>query len=172
MVQQDPYDTTGVLRLYRFCELAPGQRMARGWIETERVGEGANTRFRGWIDVDHTDLAAFEAGNRGADAYGRPFRPGTYELCGPLVRGDLHGFGQHVLVPHWSPFHESVYTKAPAMPSWDSMLAFFRDRKQVHGLVWYHQDGEPLCSWDRRDMALPPIVPAPRRIDICLSTRN
>ncbi len=70
---------------------------------------------------------------------------GTYELCGPKVQGNPHGFTEHHLVPHG-------YAYLIAFPrTFDEIKEAFRSETWTdEGVVWHHPDGR-MVKIKKRD---------------------
>lgn len=61
---------------------------------------------------------------------------GTYELCGPDINGNPHGYGGHRLVSH------RLGEKISDCPREFDDLKVFIDGLNIKGIVFHHPDGE------------------------------
>jgi len=125
--------------LYRRYDAKPGRRPPLGF---EQSGEPdpVTGRVQGWVPVgggpeDRWHREAFHDETNG-----------TYELCGPKVQGNPHGFTTHVLVPHGRAF-----LTLPSR-SFDSIHAYL-EANAIEGIVWHHEDGR-MVKIKRRDFGL------------------
>lgn len=84
---------------------------------------------------------------------------GTYELCGPQVNGNPHGFEGNLLVPHGLKIHPA----ASVPRDFDGLKRFLADFP-YEGIVWWHEDGR-RAKIKRRDMGLPWPLPQPEETD-------
>lgn len=106
----------------------------------------------GWIPADvlndPADKWLKEALPRwaGVSAVGMP-QPGTYELVGPKVGGNPHGFVTHRLIKHGV----DVLENFPR--TWVGMLAYFETHPPMEGVVFW-LDGEPFAKIKGRDFGL------------------
>ena len=83
---------------------------------------------------------------------------GTYELCGPKIGGNPHGFTEHLLAPHDDPVNVSL---APRLSPY--MYADYEKLMLAvayEGIVWHDPDGR-MAKLKRSDFGYPwPIVSA------------
>jgi hypothetical protein len=68
------------------------------------------------------------------EAEPQPLPDGTYELCGPMIQGNLEKFSRHVLVPHG----KEVLADCPR--DFRGLMDYLRGR-DIEGVVWHHPDG-------------------------------
>lgn len=99
-----------------------------------------------WIPVSISDADACEAWARAKNAGAPP--DGGYELCGPKINGNPHGFAHPVLVRHLG----VVVSNLPAL-TLDSLTAYMRSLSH-EGLVWHHPDGKRFAALRRVDVGL------------------
>lgn len=152
LIRKDPRDAAGGLEAFRGFVAKPGVPFKGAFIEEER----SNEEVRGWIDINFDDRAHYEALSAGHDAADRPFRPGTYELMGPLVRGNPAGLQFHTLVPHYG--EESLIDRrGPMSPTYANVRQYLIDFPNIHGLAWYTPDHLWCATMDRVDYGLPPV---------------
>ncbi len=72
---------------------------------------------------------------------------GTYELCGPQIRGNPEGLKHHMLIPH-GPYRGAVdeegrpvkHVLDDAPRTFDALRAYLMDAG-IEGIVWHHPDG-------------------------------
>ncbi len=72
---------------------------------------------------------------------------GTYELCGPEIRGNSEGLKHHVLIPH-GPYRGAVdedgrpvkHVLDDAPRTFAGLHAYLMDAG-IDGIVWHHPDG-------------------------------
>lgn len=137
-------------RLYKRCEWPEGKGTAPGsWRHWD--GDPNRKHGHGWIPVsdDPQDQHHREAWDRsfGLDADGNPITEGmTYELCGPKVQGNPHGYRHHVLVLHGSKVVIIENRSFASLPETLRLLPF-------EGLVFYHPDGR-RAKIKRRDFGI------------------
>jgi hypothetical protein len=112
--------------------LDKGARSGHGWIP---VGNGPADRWHREacenLDDGHVLL-------------------GTYELCGPRVNANPHGFLKHLLIRHgdWP-------WQAANPRTFDNIRSFLADPEFAkEGIVWWHPDGR-MAKIKRRDFGLP-----------------
>ena len=118
-----------------FVNAEPGSTHKVGWLP---VGDGPEDQW-------HRD-----AWTRGG--YG----DGTWELCGPKVQGNPHGFEHHVLIPHGvaeAPLTLAL-TEDRRGEAYAFIEMFLRGYEVAEGVVWHHPDGR-MAKIKRRDFGLP-----------------
>jgi hypothetical protein len=116
----------------------------------ELCEEDPNTGKRfGWMSCDR-DNPDDEWHWEGFDSYDCDWIPGTYELVGPKVQGNPHGFRSHALVLHGKDAVEgldlSSYQRLRV--SLDAHTGIKDDG--FEGVVWYHPDGR-MCKLKTKD---------------------
>ena len=67
------------------------------------------------------------------------FTAGTYELCGPKVGSNPHGYRSHFLIPHGTTPLSDVPTQYDALASW--LRTMNEVTGYLEGIVWHHEDG-------------------------------
>lgn len=73
--------------------------------------------------------------------------PGTYELCGPKIQGNVENFKRLTMVPHkWWRYHDAPRT-------FDALKDWLAER-DIEGLVWHHPDGR-MIKIKKCDFGLP-----------------
>lgn len=128
--------------LYRGVRLGPNDPVPIKLVQTSDAGAIETT---GWITVGTDDegmdaLASYMAS-------GRPIEPGTYELCGPGIKGNHEGFKAPTLVKHGL----ISYLRCPR--TLDDIIHFMiRGMDPAEGIVWRH--GDQYCQLTRRDIGL------------------
>ena len=122
-------------------EVKKGKRDPEGFVLEE---EDPNTGKRfGWVRVSDDDPA--DAFHR--EAFRDDLAPGTYELLGPKIQGNLEGYDAHVLVRH-----ADVETYPDAPRTFSGLREFLAD-KDIEGLVFHHPDGR-MAKIKKRDFGL------------------
>lgn len=102
-------------------DVDPNTGKVQGWVP---VGEGPEDR---WF----------------REAFSPDMPNGTYELCGPKVQGNPHGYERHVLIPHGE-------QSCPHCPREFYKLRDFFAANVMEGVVWHHPDGR-MAKIKRRD---------------------
>lgn len=72
---------------------------------------------------------------------------GTYELVGPKINGNKHGFAYHWLIKHGDAAHFDL-----AVRTWDAIHEFLL-ATLTEGIVWHHPDGR-MAKIKRRDFGI------------------
>lgn len=105
-----------------------------GWVP---VGEGPEDRWHREAWASHLEVT------------GGPPGDGTYELVGPKVQGNPHGFtGVHALLLHGGVgFIETV-------PLTFDELREFMEKSVIEGVIWWDDNG-PVAKLKRRDFGFP-----------------
>lgn len=103
-----------------------------GWVP---VGEGPEDQ---WHREAWRLLLSFLA------LESQPLLNGTYELVGPKVQGDPHGFEGHHLFPHG---HRALVCNATTFEEVRECLAQY---PYIEGIVWHHADGR-MAKIKQRD---------------------
>ena len=110
-----------------------------GWVP---VGDGPEDRWHreAWVDL-RLDAAS---GTLPAD--------GTYELCGPKVQGNPHGFKNHLLIVHGdrAPF---ILSDGDCRHSFDEIRLHLVRLDSIEGIIWHHPDGRK-AKIKRKDFGL------------------
>lgn len=75
------------------------------------------------------------------------FEAGTYELVGPSIKGNPHGFDSHQLIAHRD---AEILPDVPTR--FDDLIHWLIDHPEHAGVVWRHQDGR--MAQMERDAAL------------------
>lgn len=126
-------------------EVKPGKTPPPEFIE---LNLDANTGKRmGWMPLDEKDVWHWEA------IGDRHWAPGTYELCGPRIRGrgsrhnpeDLDG---HILISHAETEVLDVPRDFEGLREWMRGITF-------EGIVFHHPDGR-MAKIKKRDFDLGP----------------
>ena len=131
---------------------------AEWWQEGE--ADPATGKRVGWVPVDPGDPSDQwhrEALAR-AEVYTGDFTAGTYELVGPKVQGNPHGFAAHKLIPHGEHHMETVPTDFDELGRWLGLardISWFSDSDGTmlmgfEGIVWHHPDGR-MCKIKAKD---------------------
>lgn len=132
-------------------EIKPGRTAPAEFIE---LNNDPNTGKRmGWMPLTAEDKLHWEA----IATHEGTFAPGTYEMCGPKVRGrgsrhnpeDLEG---HIMIAHASAEVLDCPREYGALKEWLREIDF-------EGVVFHHPDGR-MAKIKRRDFDLRP-EPAP-----------
>lgn len=114
-------------QLFKRYDAKPGRKPPAGF---ERSGEpdAVTGRVQGWVPVGDgpEDRWHREAFHGQTD--------GTYELCGPKVQGNPHGFNTHVLIKHGA---DTIHHEPR---DFDGLRAYF-PKHAMEGIVWHHSDG-------------------------------
>ena len=133
----------GGLIAYRGVRLTPDDPTPIRFIQTSDAG---GPDITGWMGVGNTDEALVVA----LDAYGqtgKPFEPGTYELCGPGIKGNHEGFDYPTLLRH----DLVSYLRCPRQL--DDVIAFMLMMDPPgEGIVWRY--GNQYCKLTRQDVGL------------------
>jgi hypothetical protein len=123
-------------------QVKPGKAVPPRYVPVEH--DPVTGRTQGWIPAETSGYRAFldEAiGNAG----GYEWVPGTYELIGPKIGGNPHGYPEHELVPHGVTSLPDVPTEYDALASWLRAMndgdEFAPGGIYLEGVVWHHPDG-------------------------------
>ena len=151
------WDGTAVLiaegKAWRRHRLKKGKPRPEGWVHWREMdtrwrerGEAAEipTSGHGWMPAirsNQADAYLYEAYDHWDETGGD--EDGTYELCGPMVKSNPHGFERHILVRHG----EQVVMRFPL--TFDGMRRYL-DHYSHEGVVWHHRDGR-MSKVKRRD---------------------
>jgi hypothetical protein len=147
--------------LFRMVDLKKGARQPEGWV---RDGESPTGLRRGWAYADQEDpnhVALAEAVRRKIEQHrahpnlGDPTN-GTYELVGPEIKGNPHGFDGHYLLQHGA----LAILRAPR--DYEGLGAFLADF-DGKGIAWSRVDEDGathLVKVTRADFGLPWPIPA------------
>lgn len=135
-------------KLYKRHEVKPGKQPS---ADFEQVDHDEVTGKRvGWVPVGDgpEDRWHREAWERHHNTHLEYF-DGTYELIGPKIQGNPHGFTAHVLIQHgFTPIDIAADLKlAPRV--FDGLREWFRGREH-EGIVWHHPDGR-MAKIKKRD---------------------
>jgi hypothetical protein len=133
-------------------EVKPGKTPPQGWVQVD-ADEVTGKRV-GWEPIAQSPYAKAHA-----EALPRHERmhpgnrpPGTYELVGPKVNGNPHGYEEHTLERH------GVIEQLGVPRDFEGMRAFLLDalpagdRGYIEGIVWHHPDGR-MAKLKIRDFA-------------------
>lgn len=112
-----------------------------GWVECDSP-DATTGHWPGWVPVGDEPESKW---HRQAWEYNSP-GDGTYELCGPRVQGNPHGFDSHRLVPHGALVYSPIRTFLG--------IRYFLANHEVEGLVFHHDDGR-MVKIRRDDYGLP-----------------
>lgn len=72
---------------------------------------------------------------------------GTYELVGPEIQGNLHGFPHNILIKHGSKQICDNYT------NFDDIKRYL-ETSEYEGIVWHHPDGR-MCKITKHKFGIP-----------------
>ena len=125
---------------YKRREIKPGKKAPAEFIELTL--DAKTGKRMGWMPVTHEDALHLEA------IEGKTFAPGTYELCGPKIRGrgsrhnpeDLDG---HIMISHDNAEVLDVPRDHDGLKAWLEGITF-------EGIVFHHEDGR-MAKIKRRD---------------------
>ena len=98
----------------------------------------------GWVPVDLDD-PSFRWHREAWEAKLSPREDGTYELVGPKVQGNPHGYPAHQLIRHGA-------VVLAANPRTKPALIDHLSTTEWEGIVWHHPDGR-MAKIKRRDFA-------------------
>jgi hypothetical protein len=155
------YDGTAclVLRggLYKRYDAQRGKTPPGNFLPAQAEPDPETGHWPGWVPVlEGPEDAIHRAGYLAALDDHRacewnatlPCLPdGTYELCGPKVQSNPHGFERPILVPHGVPI-------LPAPPRDYDGLRDYLATYEGEGIVWWHEDGR-RAKLKRRDFGFP-----------------
>ncbi|BBM88058.1 hypothetical protein [Candidatus Uabimicrobium amorphum] len=128
-------------KYFKRREVKKGKSIPDGFIQ-EVLDETTGKRF-GWMEVD-PELAE---NKWHMEAFDASLTPGTYELVGPKIQGNLEGYETHTLVKH------SDAEKYDDVPRSFSGISQWLEDKDVEGLVFHHPDGR-MAKIKKRDFGL------------------
>jgi len=151
------WDGTAVLihggKMFKRHRAREGKKAPEGWFHWTAVHEPEapqELEGHGWIPVGDgpEDTAYVEAVEFWIDTEG-PIKEGdgTYELCGPKVNGNPHGFTRHLLIRHGNQIVAHVPLTFTGMRDYMELFTF-------EGLVYHHPDGR-MAKIKRRDFGHP-----------------
>jgi hypothetical protein len=133
----------GGLVVYRGIRFTKDDPTPIRFIQTSDAGAAETT---GWVQVGGADEAVM-VGLEGLVANGKPIEAGTYELCGPGIKGNHEGLEYPTLFRH----DLISYLRTPRRL--DDLIAFMIQLDPPgEGLVWLY--GDQLCQLSRRDVGL------------------
>lgn len=113
-------------------EVKPGKTPPPGWVEVD-ADEVTGKRV-GWEPIEQSSFAkAFDTAVRPPDLKAGE----TFELVGPKVNGNPHGFPDHLLVRHGADHAVDLPRDFEGLKAW---LAAVVDGS-AEGIVWHHPDG-------------------------------
>lgn len=120
-------------------EVRPGKTPPDGWehVETDAV----TGKAVGWVPAAASAFARWHAEAVQVDS---PTGPGTYELVGPKINGNPHGFPRHRLLLHgqvvlgWYASPEELIAGC-VLNGWE-------------GIVWWHQRDDRKAKLKVRDL--------------------
>lgn len=153
--------------LFKRYDAKPGRTPPAGF-EPAMDPDPVTGHWAGWVPCDREDRSCayhYEA----FDNYPSIVPDdGTYELCGPRVNGNRHGFPHHILVPHgcgalpsWPRTFDAIaraFVEWPeferAIPAPDDALAQLGSLFTFEGIVFHHADGR-MAKVKRKDFGLP-----------------
>lgn len=126
-------------RLFKRYDAKPGRTLPAGF-EQSGDADAVTGRVQGWVPVgggpdDRWHREAFHGE-----------RDGTYELCGPKIQGNPHGFTAHVLLPH------GAALTSPFELTFDGIKEYL-SQNAIEGVVWHHTDGR-MVKIKARDFGL------------------
>lgn len=99
----------------------------------------------GWEPMEQSSFEKFHR-----EASGRVLKPGTYELVGPKINGNPHGYIGHDLVRHGEIILVSPPTGYDELR--DYLLHWAKAERPYEGIVWHHPDGR-MAKVKVRDFA-------------------
>lgn len=145
---------------YKRRTIRPGHRPPKNF---RRVDVSKTGKLYGWVPVAIAPENKYhmEAWNRIVKDRVMP-ADGTYELVGPFVKGNPHGFKEHALLRHGrtmlNPGIMEERFKKPLYATLKDDLEFF----MWHGVVWHHPDEIRMAKIKRTDFGYPwPMVAEP-----------
>lgn len=131
-----------------------------GWVMTETDAETGKSV--GWEPIEQSGFARWHA-EAVANEPQREWIEGTYELCGPKVNGNPHGYDRHELVRHADAERVGRMTIAPRMLNFEGLrivaLTIY-DSDGWEGIVWHHPDGR-MAKIKARDFERPANMNGP-----------
>ena len=111
----------------------------------EETHDLTTNKRTGWIPLDPDDKSNrwhFEALTGHLTPAGSvELAPGTYELIGPKVQGNPHGFRDHMLMPHGAGPDLSPPTSFDELGQWLHAVDTNMAPAGFEGIVWHHPDG-------------------------------
>jgi hypothetical protein len=113
------------------CDPEPTDKNVKRWEGWLPVGDGPEDQWHreGWENIGGQDKSIAD---------------GTFELVGPKVRGNPHGFEFHFLWRH------GLQTPPSDPPrTFNGLMVWFQDNV-VEGIIWCHPDGR-MVKIKRRD---------------------
>lgn len=117
-----------------------------GWVAAEDAPNLHTGHWPGWLLVgDGPEDKWHREGLANTDSD----EPGTYELVGPKVNSNRHGFGEHMLIRHGI---DPVFWFEP--PTFGSIRDALQEGVAMEGIVWHHPDGR-MAKIKRRDFGFP-----------------
>lgn len=120
-------------KLYKRYELKPNKKPPANFEPATGIDQ-ATGKVQGWVPVGDgpEDQYHREAMNKGLP-------DGTYELLGPKIQGNPHGYTMHFLRPHGG------NSLDPFPRDFSSIKASFKEWREkgisFEGVVWHHPDG-------------------------------
>lgn len=130
--------------LYKRYDAKHGKTPPPGF-EPAQEPDPITGHWPGWVPV--TD-APEDRWHRAALEFGIVPGYDTYELIGPKVQGNPHGYDRLSLVPHG----QATLPDAPR--TFDAIKAYLEANPIFEGIVWHHPDGR-MVKIKRRDFGLP-----------------
>lgn len=118
-------------------EVKLGKASPPFWLFVD--GDRVTGKSVGWEPIGQSPFAKFHA-EAVANKDIHPFKPGTYELCGPRINGNPEGWTRHRLASHADAETFGV-TGVPRLGP--DLVALVRalGNQGWEGVVWHHPDG-------------------------------
>ena len=128
------FDTDG--RWWARREVKPGKNPPENWVEVE--ADSVTGKRMGWEPIEQSSFAKFHAEALTiADPW--ELKVHTYELVGPKINGNPHGFSDHVLLGHgWSTY---CFDLPLTYKELREELLYIKEQFAYEGIVWHHPDG-------------------------------
>ena len=120
-----------------------------GWEAAEHDPDLNTAHWPGWLPVGDGPEDAWHR-EAWITCGGTCIPGGTYELIGPKVQGNPHGFEDHALALHGS----HVLTNLPKPRTFDGIREFLQGHPQMEGIVFHHVDGR-MCKVKQKDLGFP-----------------
>jgi hypothetical protein len=102
----------------------------------------------GWEPIAGSPFAKYHAEALTSSDVTAIWEPGTYELCGPKIQGNMEEFGRHTLVLHRTATRHELEDR-----SYDSIEAALR-KLDWEGFVFHHENTRWMAKIKMRDFGL------------------
>ncbi|WP_306362098.1 DUF5565 family protein [Nocardia sp. CC227C] len=128
-------------------EIKPGKAEPANFVEAD--SDPITGKRTGWEPIEQSPFAKLHRRALDATPDDDPVAD-SYELLGPKINGNPHGYGEHVLVRHGS----IVLTDVPT--EFEDLRAQFAEwvrtsSRPYEGVVWHHPDGGRRAKLKVRD---------------------